>query len=589
MWLVQLYRANGDTTPSNVFIPDTCETEYIANYIDPDEYMHELSLCNSWEYNDKKKNLILKKGWGFTLSTLINERMIIHSSYIFGGIRYSNTNSFIIHEYLTESGFLMDFYIMANASYIIQVPEGTISSPSTIIADLLRYIRNKTLNIRVTGASDTKYSIRFDDDCKYYAFSSTIIIIKKPFLIALYYPYDSHQIRTRVYLFIHVVPKLIDEINDYSNPTSNYDPTTDKSISVDNIVAQYFNADTMSGLQYDNVGIDNYDEDINAFGYNLIRSLLAYFSSNLGSYYELDIDGSPLHLYEYSDNIGHSWRQTPLYTYFPLLRPRLDNQNSFHPYPQYNPSNENSGITSLEIQINLSSSRRSSRSFIDFFHIDATYFEGSSSNTCYISASGQLPSWDSDRCDLKVPFRFLGATNCSDPTTDNWSTRQAINNANYLFKIAKSEDSETYSIKGVGCNEITQTLSFNAYDELSCRISTRFLDSLQTVTLSGFGYVIESISAALLSLENSNETCFVLFSENLIEDENDFINIHTSIRNSLPNSIICYFGADSTVPRDLKNKVVHSNAIVTDLDTNEQMPLVIKYVNYAKRLHQLFN
>ena len=91
-----------------------------------------------------------------------------------------------------------------------------------------------------------------------------------------------------------------------------------------------------------------------------------------------------------------------------------------------------------------------------------------------------------------------------------------------------------------------------------------------------------------VTLENS-ETCFVLFSDKLIEDENDFINIHASIINSLPNSIVCYFGDDSKIPRDLVNKVIYSDAIVTDLDTNEQTPLVFKYIRYAKRLHTLFN
>ena len=576
MWLVQLYRANGNNIPGDVFILDSCERDYIANYIDPDDYVHELFLCNNWDYNNKKKILILKKGQGLNLSTLINERMIVYSSNInyFG---LFNNNNFIIHEYLSRSGFLMDFYVSTQIWYIIQLPEGTISSPSTIIPDLLRYLRNKTLNISVRGQSP-KYSIRFDDDCNYYLLNREIIIVKKPFLIFLYSTYSIY-----VSLNIYVLPKLIDEINDYGNPASNYDPDTDQSISVDSIVNQYFDVDTMSGLQYDNVDIDTYDDDINTFGYNLIRALLASVGESLAYNYQLDIDGSPLYLQSQIPR-DYSWRQAPLYTYFPLLRPRLDNQNSFYPYPQYNPSNENSGITDLLIQIHLSSSNS-----IEHFRLYSSYFEGYSQTACEISGTGQLPSWDSDQCDLKVPFRFVGATNCSDPTTDNWSTAQAINNANYLFKIAKLPLSETYSIKGIGCNEITQTLSFNANTNLSYLIMTRFFDSLHTVALSGFGYVIESISAALPSLGNSSETCFVLFSENLIEDENDFINVHASIRNSLPNSIICYFGDDNMIPRDLNNKVIHSDAVVTDLDTNEQMPLVIKYIRYAKRLHKLFN
>jgi len=211
---------------------------------------------------------------------------------------------------------------------------------------------------------------------------------------------------------------------------------------------------------------------------------------------------------------------------------------------------------------------------------------------CSIFDSGQLPSWNwSESCNLTPPFRFLGACNNSEPTNDNWNTPQAINNANYLFMISKSPLSDTYSIKGVGCNEETQPLDFNAPYTLYSSLSVDFFTSLSAITFSGFGYAFDTISDRLRNevIPETSETCFVLFSDKLIDDENDFINIHAAVRGALPKSVICYFGNDSMILRELKNKVIYSDAIVTDLDTNDQMPLVIKYIRYAKRLHQLFN
>jgi fibrillarin-like rRNA methylase len=81
----------------------------------------------------------------------------------------------------------------------------------------------------------------------------------------------------------------------------------------------------------------------------------------------------------------------------------------------------------------------------------------------------------------------------------------------------------------------------------------------------------------------------VLFNESLIENAADFLSIYQALTAPLPNSIVCYIGSDEKIPDTYRNKVLHSDAIVTDLDTNEQMPLVIKYIRYAKRIHELFN
>jgi len=104
------------------------------------------------------------------------------------------------------------------------------------------------------------------------------------------------------------------------------------------------------------------------------------------------------------------------------------------------------------------------------------------------------------------------------------------------------------------------------------------------------GYPIETISSTLANSDARNsKTCFVLFSESLVENKADFASIYQTVTSVLPNSVVCYIGSSETVPDNHRNKVIHSNAIVTDLNTNQQIPMVIKYVTYAKRLHELFN
>jgi len=112
----------------------------------------------------------------------------------------------------------------------------------------------------------------------------------------------------------------------------------------------------------------------------------------------------------------------------------------------------------------------------------------------------------------------------------------------------------------------------------------------QRVTFSESGYPVEGISNAIDDFRiANNQTCFVLFNERLVVNQDDFSSIYQAVTAPLPNAIVCYIGSSGTVPNTHRNKVIHSNAIVTDLDTNEQMPLVIKYIGYAKRLYKLFN
>jgi len=577
MWLVQLYKANNNTIQS-VYSTSSCDRGDLENYMNLDDYEYELSLCNDWDFSEKKKLLILGKGQGIVLTTLKDERM---THYYVG--HYNNNDwinrysQFIIFEYKTESDFLVDFYVYTKINGYAVLPTGiTISG----IRDLIEYIRNKTLNLSFGNNDTPKYSIHFDDTCKYYIMNNDkAIIIKKPFLFI--FDYAIRQGRARVDVTIYATPKLIDDINNHDSTNSNYDLDTDHSLSIDNIVSHHFNASAMSGIQHDHVNIDNHNA--NAFGYNLIRALLGpatYSGScniNIG---DIIFDA---YMSSYSYN---SLDEDPIYTHFPLLRPKLDAEGSVNPYPQYDPLDEDSEIQYLDIRIGLSNSES-----IEYFDLRSVYRRYGSYYLCTIYDTGRLPSWDLDVCNFMIPFRFAGATDCSDTTTDIWATPQVIYNANYLFMISKSPSSSNYSIKGVGCNEVTHPLDFNATFTLYSRLLFYSFTSLRAITFSNFGYAFDTITETLsneVTLEDSKR-CFVLFSDKLIDDENDFINIHIAVKESLPNSTICYFGDDNMIPRDLKNKVIHSNAIVTDLDTNQQMPLVIKYIRYAKRLHKLFN
>jgi hypothetical protein len=573
MWLVELYRA-GNNAAQSVYSTNSCDTSNLENYIDPDNYVHELSLCNDWNYSERKKLLILRKGQGTVFESLINERMIQYSySSTSGFIGYYSY--FIIFEYLTESGFLMDFYVDTKIGATATIPNDVTMSD---IGDLIEYIRNKNLNIIFGNSTIPKYIIHLDDNCKYYRMGDRAIVIKKPFLFI--FGYNARWHTRDVYVSIYATPKLIDDINNHDSTNSTYDPDTDYPLSIDNVVADYFNTHAMSGIQYSNVSI--YD-DANALGYNLIRALLGPGSYNEACNISI---GDIIFYGSIYSNSYHSLDEAPIYIYFPLLRPELDANGYFYPYPQYNPLDSYSKVQSLYIHISLSNSNS-----IQYFSLRSLYIMNSYLRTCDINGSGQLPPWNSGHCDFISPFRFLGAAECSDSTTDTWNTPQTINNANYLFMISKSPSSDTYTIKGVGCNEVTQALDFNAINTFTFTISPSFLDSLRKVTFSNFGYAIDSISDTLsneVTLENS-ETSFVLFNDRLIDDENDFNNIYNAVREALPNSIICYFGNDSRIPPDLTNKVIHSDAVVIDLNTNETMPLVIKYIRYAQRLYRIFN
>jgi len=131
MWLIQLYKSRNNTTQS-VYITEECEIENLENYINIDDYEHELSLCNAWNFREKKKLLILGKRQGTVLTTPKNERMIpYYFSYTGNQFRYG---AFIIFEYKTELDFLMDFYVDTKIRGYATLPtDTTISSMEDLI------------------------------------------------------------------------------------------------------------------------------------------------------------------------------------------------------------------------------------------------------------------------------------------------------------------------------------------------------------------------------------------------------------------------------------------------------------------------
>jgi hypothetical protein len=262
-------------------------------------------------------------------------------------------------------------------------------------------------------------------------------------------------------------------------------------------------------------------------------------------------------------------------------------------WPQYTPNDTNKYINDFFFYIRLRNNGEVIESLLGM------YYDGSYSwINCY-NPQSQMLLWRSGSCDFTRPFRFAGYADCNSP--DEWVANAMEHNANYLFLIVKPSSSDTsvatYNIKGIGCDELTEPIpsfsdnGFEAEYELDNRISANYdINNIERVIFSARGYPIEDISNTLGGYGvRNNETCFVLFNESLIENAADFLSIYQALTAPLPNSIVCYIGSDEKIPDTYRNKVIHSDAIVTDLDTNEQMPLVIKYIRYAKRLYELFN
>ncbi len=591
MWLIQLYKAkNDDVIEGNVYSTNSCDRDYLTNYIDLDAYEHELNLCDNWSYS--KGTLIIKKiPEGTTLMPLQNERFMVYDY----SIRYDHLSTIVpilSLEYLKDGEFFIEFYVSTEI-YIKFPIQDKISSESNLAISILDYIKGKSFKIGVIGSKIPKYNITFDNNCKYYYLeygegSGAIIVIKNPFFIVIFIPPDTNI--GYFYVTLGIKPRLIADFNNYTSDRSSYDSENDKPLKINEIVSKYFDSDNKIGISYNNVDIDD-DED--NFRYSLIRTLLGTFRNEITSNYYFKIEDS-IGLPEISYNSYMPLDETPLCIYFPLFRPQIDSNGFAKPSPQYSPSEADKYVYYFYSVVHLEPDGSVKRSLI---HIS---YGSSLSEIDYCTAGelGYMPAWRSATCDFTLPFRFVGNTDCNAP--DEWANETIEHNANYLFRIVKpsssSEASSVYNIKGVGCGELTEDIhnfsDFTASHELFNYIGAQgfLLAELLRINISEVGWPADAIANTLTEFGIRNgETCFVLFNESLVENIGDFETIYTLATSSLPNPIVGYIGEDEKIPNTHKNKVIHSNAIVTDLDTNEQMPLVIKYIRYAKRIYELFN
>jgi len=584
MWLVQLYKANDDAPIEGVYSTNSCETEHIRNYIDPQEYESELRLCNNWEYENKKKILIFNKQPDeIILSRLQNERFMNYHAVFYNFI-YTFSNIFSL-EYRENTDFIVDFYVSTEIYVVFNIPDEISSAPNIVIS-FLRYIKGKTLKIGVINHETPKYSFVFDDYCKYYYYDipnynvKTIFLIKNPFLvIMLLYPGESFW-----GMVIGMKPRLIEEFNNYGNNSSNYNPANDQPLRVDDIINLYFDSITKEGLSYNNVDIN---DDTDNFRYNLIRALLGTFEDNIYQNYYFSLDNDIGDSYP-PENSYMPLAETPVCIYFPLFRPQLDNNRLNKIWPQYSPNDTSKYVYGFYLNIRLSNSGEVLASALSMRY-------GNSLDNVILCSNfleNQMSSWRFGSCDLTLPFRFVGVADCT--ATDDWNNDTIRHNANYLFRIVKPSSTNSYNMKGIGCDELTTEISsfseFSADYEFSNSIFANGMDEIQRITFSESGYPVEGISNAIVDFRiANNQTCFVLFNERLVVNQDDFRSIYQAVTAPLPNAIVCYMGSSETVPSTHKNKVIHSDAVVTVLDTNEQIPLVIKYIRYAKRLHKLFN
>jgi len=445
------------------------------------------------------------------------------------------------------------------------------------------------LKIGIPGHETPKYSIEFDDNCYYYYDDgdddfAIIFIIKNPFLFLIL----LDLIQDYFELMISMKPALIEDFNDYESTNSSYNPDNDRALLLDEVIEQHFNVAAKTGISNNNIGIN---DTTNRFGYNLTRALLRTFKNEIASNYYFSLDDTLGYAYS-SYNTYIPLEQKPLCIYFPLLRHQLDNNGHSSGLPQYDPNDTRKYVHSFSLYIRLNSNGEVQDSVPYMSYGDDLY------NLIYCSlwSYGSVPSWRSDTCDITLPFRFAGISDCTEP--DYWNNETTIHNANYLFLIVKPAPTDpstvTYNIKGIGCGELTTEVTtfsdFRADYDLRNSIVASGLTNVSRINHQRGGYPIDEISNELSSYRGADaETYFVLFNESIVDNQDDFYTLYQSVTSALPNSIVCYIGSDEKIPDGYKSKVVHSNAIVTDLDTNEQVPLVIKFINYAKKLHKLFN
>jgi hypothetical protein len=214
----------------------------------------------------------------------------------------------------------------------------------------LRYIKGKTLKIGIIGNEIQKYSIVFDDKCKYYHLNNdyiTILAIKNPFLILMFLFPEQNLF----FMQLLIKPRVIEEFNDYNITQSDYNPDHDQPLKVEDIIERYFNSNTKEGVSYNNINIgDNTDN----FSYRLISALLGTFKEDIADNYYLMLDTDMSVLSEaYRSYMPLA--ETPLCIYFPLFRPQLDNNGFNMIWPQYNPNDTSEYVYRFGLSIRLNS------------------------------------------------------------------------------------------------------------------------------------------------------------------------------------------------------------------------------------------
>jgi hypothetical protein len=527
MWLVQLYKGNDSVPTGSVFHTADCNIEYI----DPPASIYEeaqQNLCESWDEPTKRRMLIIKKSpEEITISPLRNERFMgyYYDAYIESLDIHIGSYIFSL-EYLDNENYVLEFYIYTRMFIRFDVPDGILHTSDRYnrMRSLLDYIKGKTFTIRVRGNATPKYSFVFDDNCKYYYVNYEdgyirILVVKNPFLLAILLdPSEDY-----FFILTHMKPKMIEDFNDYESNESTYNPEDDRPLIIDEIVNTYFDVDGKTGISYENVDINDTN---NKFGYKLIRALLGTWRSEIVDRYEFSLDndeGTALLL----DSTYIPINQRPTCIYFPLSRPQLDHSGISNERPQYDPNDTNKYMHEFRFEIRLNSSGQ----VINSLCLARYGTRDHHTDTCTVSGSSRIPAWRSTSCDLTLPFRFVGASGCD--ATDYWANNGIEYNANYLFRLVKSEPtssgSSTYNIRGVGCGELTTEIrnfsDFRGYTSFRNSIIATPLGRIQRINFSRTGYPISGISGALAIFGEeitNNETCFVLFNESLIENADGF-------------------------------------------------------------------
>ncbi len=352
MWLVELFKAK-DGAPigeNGVYSTNSCE---LNDYIDTNNYTHELNLCNSW--HDNTGILILKKSpEQIIIESLQNERFMGYHYSIWYNSLYA-VSDIISLERLKNTDSYIDFYVYANIDIQFSVPPEVLSAPDPKLS-FLKYINGKTLKIGITNnrtlTPTPKYSIVFDDDCKYYYdnnpgfVNKNIFVIKNPFLIVmlLYPDYNS------VTMLIGMKPMLIEEFNDYSITQTTYDPNNDPSLKADDIVNLYFDSTTKTGIARNGVDIN---DDTDKFSYDLIRALLGTFKNDITQNYYFILDDNIGTAVQSSESSYMPLTETPACIYFPLFRPQLDSAGVSKTWPQYDPNDTTKYMYSFYLGIDL--------------------------------------------------------------------------------------------------------------------------------------------------------------------------------------------------------------------------------------------